>query len=562
MTDFRDDERKAQQKLSFKEQILAELERANHIRKEKEEELLRQDLKEEELRLKQIEAREAAQKTVQLYKEYQQEISNSYSPLNPRKSGRPEKADKKSAFSETSTDPNSDSKPFVSEWTSKQDDIDYSKTIAFTPINLTESETEEMTISQRKKEEQASNKEDQGQNASDQPKTATLQRDFVRNNHLKRQRADRMAKKISTILISSLLLILLLVALIGTLFVYRAINPVNQKDDRFVQVEIPAGSGNKIIGQVLEEKGLIKSSTVFNFYTKFKNYTNFQSGYYNLQKSMSLEEIAKTLQRGGTAQPTKPVLGKILIPEGYTIRQIAKAVQDNANTKSSKDKTPFKSKEFLDTIEDDAFIKEMVKKYPRLLSSIPKKSEAKYQLEGYLFPATYNYYKESSIKDVVDEMLATTDATLAPYYDKINASGKTVNEVLTLASLVEKEGSTDEDRRDIASVFYNRLNNGMALQSNIAILYAMDKLGDKTTLAEDAGIDTTIKSPYNIYTHTGLMPGPVDSPGVSAIDATVKPANTDYLYFVANVHSGEVHYAKTYEEHSANVQKYVNNQIE
>lgn len=102
----------------------------------------------------------------------------------------------------------------------------------------------------------------------------------------------------------------------------------------------------------------------------------------------------------------------------------------------------------------------------------------------------------------------------------------------------------------------------MALQSNIAILYAMNKLGEKTTLAEDASIDTTIKSPYNIYTNTGLMPGPVASPGLSAIDATIKPANTDYLYFVANVKTGEVFYAKTYEEHSKNVEKYVNSQIQ
>lgn len=159
-------------------------------------------------------------------------------------------------------------------------------------------------------------------------------------------------------------------------------------------------------------------------------------------------------------------------------------------------------------------------------------------------------------------MLAATDATLAPYYDQIAASGKSVNDVLTLASLVEKEGSTDDDRRQIASVFYNRLNNGMALQSNIAILYAMGKLGQKTTLAEDAAIDTTINSPYNIYTNTGLMPGPVDSSGLSAIEATINPASTDYLYFVANVHTGEVYYAKTFEEHSANVEKYVNSQIQ
>ncbi|WP_414604942.1 endolytic transglycosylase MltG [Streptococcus equi] len=197
-----------------------------------------------------------------------------------------------------------------------------------------------------------------------------------------------------------------------------------------------------------------------------------------------------------------------------------------------------------------------------MLGDIPSKEAAAYQLEGYLFPATYNYYKETTLKDLAEEMIAAANANLAPYYEAIAASGKTVNEVLTLASLVEKEGSTDDDRRQIASVFYNRLNNGMALQSNIAILYAMGKLGEKTTLAEDAAIDTTINSPYNVYTNTGLMPGPVDSPGLAAIEATINPAATDYVYFVADVRTGEVYYAKTFEEHSANVEKYVNSQIQ
>ncbi|TNY48325.1 endolytic transglycosylase MltG, partial [Streptococcus pyogenes] len=149
----------------------------------------------------------------------------------------------------------------------------------------------------------------------------------------KRQQTDRMAKKISTILISSIIIALLAVGLAGTVYVYSALNPVDKNSKEFVQVEIPSGSGNKLIGQILQKEGLIKNSTVFSFYTKFKNFTNFQSGYYNLQKNMSLEEIAKALQEGGTAEPTKPALGKILIPEGYTIKQIAKAVEHNSKGK-------------------------------------------------------------------------------------------------------------------------------------------------------------------------------------------------------------------------------------
>ncbi|EFR43870.1 endolytic transglycosylase MltG [Streptococcus pseudoporcinus] len=568
MTDIKDDGQQSQKEKSFKEHILAELEKANQIRKEKEEELLHQDLKAEDIKEKEREVAEARQKTVALYKDYQDEMART---STPSETGSYESLSQNRAserlYKDSEKVPNSQSN-------------DFSETVPFTPITIFDQseietgpdntivgssdqdvkdlETEKTTETNHTPLEANQSKSSFEANQVETSKEGGS----VRRSTNKRQHRDRVAKKISLVVISSIVLIIALVALIGSVFIYNAINPVDKNDTKYVQVEIPAGSGNKLIGQVLEAKGLIKSGTVFNFYTKFKNFSNFQSGYYNLQKSMSLDEIAKSLQKGGTDKPTKPALGKILIPEGYTIKQISKAITDNVNTKSKKDKTPFKSQEFLDTIQDDSFIKAMVKKYPRLLSSLPKKSDAVYQLEGYLFPATYDYYKETDIKALIEDMLATTDATMAPYYSGIESSGKTVNEVLTLASLVEKEGSTDEDRRDIASVFYNRLQNGMALQSNIAVLYAMNKLGDKTTLAEDAGIDTTIKSPYNVYTNTGLMPGPVDSPGLSAIDATVKPANTDYLYFVANVKTGEVFYAKTYEQHSANVEKYVNKQIQ
>ncbi len=377
-----------------------------------------------------------------------------------------------------------------------------------------------------------------------------------------RRKANRLAAKISTVFVS----LLVLVILSGGFFTYRyvtsAIGPLDSQATDYIQVEIPSGSGNKLIGNILKEHGVIKDSRVFNFYTKFKNYSNFQSGFYNFQKSMSLDDIAKYLQQGGTAEPQKPVLGKIAIPEGYTLKQIAQAVALNANTEEKGDNTPYTAEEFMSTVQDESFIAEMVQKYPKLLGSLPEASAVKYRLEGYLFPATYDYYEGTTINDIIDQMLAAMDTNLAPYYEKITTNGMTVNQVLSLASLVEKEGATDDDRKMIASVFYNRWNIGQPLQSNIAILYAMDKLGEKTTLAEDAAIDTSINSPYNIYLNTGLMPGPVDSPGLSALVATINPANTKYYYFVADVTTGAVYFAETYEEHSANVEKYVNSKLQ
>lgn len=122
----------------------------------------------------------------------------------------------------------------------------------------------------------------------------------------------------------------------------------------------------------------------------------------------------------------------------------------------------------------------MVAKYPQLLGTLPSKdSGVKYRLEGYLFPATYNYGEDADLESLIDQMLGAMNTNLSSYYSTIEAKNLTVNEVLTLASLVEKEGSTDQDRKDIASVFYNRLNQAMPLQSNIAILYAQGKLERK-----------------------------------------------------------------------------------
>lgn len=377
----------------------------------------------------------------------------------------------------------------------------------------------------------------------------------------KRQKTNSLAKKISMILGTTIVILLLVTAFFGYRYVSSAVGPLDKTATDYVQVEIPSGSSNRQIGQILEENGVIKSGTIFNYYTKFKNYSNFQSGYYNLQKSMSLDDISKLLQEGGTPEPVLPALGKIVIPEGYTLTQIAKAVALNGATDDKNDKSPFSEEDFLALVQNPEVIARMVEKYPNLLGSLPDASLVKYQLEGYLFPATYSYYETTTLEGLLDEMLAAMDNNLAPHYEAIAERGMTVNEVLTLASLVEKEGSSDEDRQNIASVFYNRLAVDMPLQSNIAILYAMDKLGDKTTLAEDAAIDTAIDSPYNIYANVGLMPGAVDSPSLKAIQATIMPVQTDYLYFVADVTTGKVYYAETFEDHEANVEKYVNSQL-
>ena len=382
-------------------------------------------------------------------------------------------------------------------------------------------------------------------------------------NKQKQKKQDRTAKRIVAVVMSLVVVFFLATCTFGFFWVKSSLEPINTEATKTIQVEIPEGSSTKEIANILFENDLIKNATVFNYYSKIKSYNNYQSGFYNLSQSMSVDDLAKALQESGTPTAQEEPAGKVLIVEGYTLTQIANSVTLNAKTDDKTDKTPFTSEEFLATVTNQEFIDRMVATYPNLFASLPAAdSGVIYRLEGYLFPAVYDYYDDTTIEDLVEQMISTTDARLQPYYEAIANKNLTVNEVLTLASLVEKEGSTDEDRRNIASVFFNRLNAEMPLQSNIAILYAQGKLGEETTLAEDTNIDTSIESPYNIYWRAGLMPGPVNSPSLSAIEAVLNENATDYYYFVADVTTGTVYFANTIEEHDQNVATYVNAHLE
>ena len=344
----------------------------------------------------------------------------------------------------------------------------------------------------------------------------------------------------------------------GLRYAESALQPVDPNSKQYMTVQIPDGSNVKEIGSALEKSGVIKNSLVFTLYVKYKNYNELKSGYYNLQKSMSVEDIIKELQKGGTPEPQEVTLANLTIPEGYTLEQIAQSVgQLQGDFKES-----LTAEAFLAKVQDETFIAQEIAKYPNLLESLPTKdSGVRYRLEGYLFPATYTIKESTTVESLIDEMLGAMNKNLSSHYATIKEKNLTVNELLTIASLVEKEGAKTEDRKLIAGVFYNRLNLGMPLQSNIAILYAEGKLGQNISLADDAAIDTSIDSPYNDYTKVGLMPGPVDSPSLDAIESSINQTKSDYLYFVANVQDGKVYYATTLEEHERNVQEHINSKL-
>lgn len=361
-----------------------------------------------------------------------------------------------------------------------------------------------------------------------------------------------------------LMTILVLLILLGTggffglRYAESALLPVDPSSKQYVTVQIPDGANTQQIGETLENSGLIKNSLVFTMYAKYKNYSDLKSGYYNLKKSMSTEELIKVLQKGGTPEPQEPSLAELTIPEGYTLEQIAQTV----GQLQGDFKEPLTANAFMAKVQDESFITKEVAKYPNLLESLPAKdSGVRYRLEGYLFPATYTIKESTTVESLIDDMLAAMDKNLSNHYATIKQKNLTVNELLTIASLVEKEGAKTDDRKLIAGIFYNRLNLGMPLQSNIAILYAEGKLGQNISLADDAAIDTTLDSPYNVYTKVGLMPGPVDSPSLDAIESSINQTKSDYLYFVANVQDGKVYYSTTLEEHNRNVQEHINGKL-
>ena len=386
--------------------------------------------------------------------------------------------------------------------------------------------------------------------------------DIPRRRRRESVKPTKKKKKFRFVRFLVTLLILLALLGVGGFYGYRyaesALQPIDPSSKQYVKVQIPEGANSQEIGSILEKSGLIKHSLLFTAYVKYKNYSDLKSGYYNLQKSMSTEDLIKALQKGGTPEPQEVVYANLTIPEGFTLEQIAQTVAQL----QGEFKEPLTAEAFMAKVQDENFIAQEVAKYPKLLESLPAKdSGVRYRLEGYLFPATYTIKESTTIESLIDEMLATMDKNLSPHYATIKEKNLTVNELLTIASLVEKEGAKTEDRKLIAGVFYNRLNLGMPLQSNIAILYAEGKLGQKISLADDVAIDTTIDSPYNVYTNIGLMPGPVDSPSMDAIESSINQTKSDNLFFVANVQDGKVYFATTKEEHDKNVEEHINSKL-
>lgn len=354
-----------------------------------------------------------------------------------------------------------------------------------------------------------------------------------------KREAEENAKKGKKSVLKIILIILFLIIVIGAIAVFAwyelSLRPVQDGNLESVIVDIVPGQGTEGIAEALKENNLIKDDLVFKIYCKLNEVNNMQAGTYDLNKNMSVEEIVNKLQAGDVI--IKEI--NVTFPEGKNMRDIAKIISENTNNSYEDVMNVFESKEYA---------KGLIENYWFLTDEILDDS-IYYPLEGYLYPDTYTFESvDVSIDDIIKIMLNQTDKVLSEYQIEINSKGYTVHQFLSLASLVENEGISTEDRKGIARVFLNRIERGMALQSDVTTYYAFKvNMGDRDLTQSE--LNTA--NPYNTRgpNMEGKIPvGPISNVSESAIEATLNPSDSDALFFVADK-NGKVYFSNTNAEH-------------
>ena len=336
-------------------------------------------------------------------------------------------------------------------------------------------------------------------------------------------------KKVKCLLLSPFLLAIILVI---TAFTWWRINsqPLSVSSEKVTFV-ITKGSSVSQIGNKLKEREIIKSALAFKLYLQVSgNSKKIQAGEYELSADKSLSEIVKEFLNG-------PSQLWVTIPEGLRREEIALRYAEVLGKKDN---------------EYTLFVDEFLN-----LSS---------SKEGFLFPDTYLVPKDVSAQKVINLMINTFDSKIATLKSLVSDSSYSLDKIITVASLVERETKTDEERPLVAGVIYNRLDIGMGLQIDATLQYALAsskmalssrKLNEikfwETLTSEDKKMDSL----YNTYKYNGLPPTPICSPGLSSIKAALEPEESDYLYYLHDL-QGQVHFAMTLEEHNANIRKYLN----
>lgn len=340
------------------------------------------------------------------------------------------------------------------------------------------------------------------------------------------------------VLVWGLVIILLLIVGAGAglaLYVGKALEPMPPSEEA-QRISFPPGTGVSQLAAELERQGIIRNAAIFTWYLKYKQEGGrFQAGEYDMMPGLTPDEIISQLNRGETA---KEAGLRLTVPEGYTVRQIAEKLQQDHGIDSSA---------FLQAAEAYKAAEGTV------AAAIPDAPSLRFRLEGYLFPETYEWKKDAEPDEMIGSMTQELDKRLAElpqgWEEAMAQRGLTFHQMLTLASLIEREVVVEEERAIVSGVIHNRLKINMPLQIDATVQYLFDKQKERLLFQ-----DLRIESPYNTYLNKGLPPGPIASPSLASIQAAIYPAETKYLFYVTKKDGTRGHlFAETFEQHNKNI---------
>lgn len=341
----------------------------------------------------------------------------------------------------------------------------------------------------------------------------------------------KVQKKKKRSIVPMIILVLFILALAWVVLLFTEIKSEKDKEGDTVTIEIPKGAGQKEIAKILKENGLIGNEIAF--YLKVREMSagsQLKYGTFELNDGYSLKTLIQKLVTEGA----KKEGNWFTVPEGYTIEKIALKLEEEGHCTAE---------EFLEAVEQDNY------NY-WFLESIPEDADVKYRLQGFLFPDTYDLGETVTAEGVVRTMLDQFGVQYTRGMDEqAKATGRTTYEIITEASMIERETSYDAERATIAGVIENRLAQHMRLQIDPTFLYPLtDGMYDKPSSTYE---DTRTDSPYNTYTNYGFPVGPICSPGLSSIEAALNPESHTYLFYHTDTtkNDGSHIFTETYEEH-------------
>lgn len=334
-----------------------------------------------------------------------------------------------------------------------------------------------------------------------------------------------------------ILIVIVVSSLIGTYFYLIS---YHGKDERVV-INVKEGETYSTISSLLKENDLIKSELVYKIYIKLNKPNNLEHGDYILNKSYNVKEIIETLEKGSVnLQETK----RVTFVEGKNMRYVISKITSEFS---------ITEEEILNKLKDNDYLDSLIEKYWFLTEDIKNKN-IYYSLEGYLFPDTYDFYANATIEDIFKTMLNNMENKLEKYKSEIENSDYSIHEMLTLASIIELEASSADDRKGVAGVFYNRLKAGWSLGSDVTTYYA-ERIDNWSRDLKKSELSKCNSYNTRNTCMAGKLPvSPICNAGIKSIEATIEPTSHNYYYFVADK-NGNTYFSKTDSEHVKTVNK-------